>query len=80
MPDGSALKTPSTDFKPGEPVDGALPPGTTISTLLKPGTTRPPRHEWLHVEAVTNAEALRDKAIEWLNTSAGADGSLTVPG
>ncbi|MBY8851309.1 hypothetical protein K7G98_24420, partial [Saccharothrix sp. MB29] len=44
------------------------------------GTTRPPRHEWLHVEAVTNAEALRDKAIEWLNTSAGADGSLTVPG
>ncbi|MCC8248642.1 hypothetical protein [Saccharothrix luteola] len=80
VPDGSALKTPSTEFKPGEPVDGALPPNTTIAGLLKPGTTRPPRHEWLHVEAVTNAEALRDAAIGLVNTSAGADGSLTVPG
>ncbi|MEU4446658.1 toxin glutamine deamidase domain-containing protein [Actinosynnema sp. NPDC050801] len=80
VPDGSALKTPSADFKPGKPVDGDLPPNTTISTLLKPGTTRPPRHEWLHVEAVANAEALRGRAIELLNTSAGADGSLTVPG
>ncbi len=80
VPDGSALKTPSADFKPGRPVAGALPPGTTISTLLKPGTARPPRHEWLHVEAVANAQALRDRAIELLNTSAGADGSLTVPG
>ncbi|WP_461121209.1 scabin-related ADP-ribosyltransferase [Saccharothrix stipae] len=80
VPDGSALKTPSADFKPGKPVAGDLPPNTTISTLLKPGTARPPRHEWLHVEAVANAEALRGRAIELLNTSAGADGSLTVPG
>ncbi|PSL54620.1 papain fold toxin 1 (glutamine deamidase) of polymorphic toxin system [Saccharothrix carnea] len=80
VPDGSALKTPSADFKPGDPVDGTLPPNTTISTLLKPGATRPPRHEWLHVEAVANAEALRNGAIELVNASAGADGSLTVPG
>ncbi|OKI38784.1 hypothetical protein A6A25_00785 [Saccharothrix sp. CB00851] len=80
VPDGSALKTPSAEFKPGDPVDGTLPPNTTISSLLKPGTTRPPRHEWLHVEAVANAEALRNGAIELVNASAGADGSLTVPG
>ncbi|WP_433265522.1 toxin glutamine deamidase domain-containing protein [Actinosynnema sp. CS-041913] len=80
VPDGSALKTNPADLAPKPPVVTPLPADTTITSLLKPGETRPPRDEWLHVEAVANADALRDNAIKLLDAAAGPDTSLTVPG
>ncbi|NUT93907.1 MAG: hypothetical protein HOY78_17995, partial [Saccharothrix sp.] len=58
-----------------------LPPNVTVSSVLNPSTTKPKQPDWLHVEAVANAEALRDNAIELLDQAAGGkDTALTVPG
>ncbi|NUT93355.1 MAG: hypothetical protein HOY78_15175, partial [Saccharothrix sp.] len=79
--DGSALKTDQKSFKPGDPTTVPLPPNVTVSSVLNPSTTKPKQPDWLHVEAVANAETLRDNAIKLLDEAAGGkDTALTVPG
>ncbi|XVV03121.1 hypothetical protein ACQPW3_38225 [Actinosynnema sp. CA-248983] len=79
--DGSALKTDQKAFKPGDPTTVPLPPTVTVSSVLNPPTAKPKQPDWLHVEAVANAETLRDNAIKLLNEAAGGkDTALTAPG
>ncbi|HEX6343746.1 hypothetical protein [Umezawaea sp.] len=76
--DSSAMTSDPAVFAPGAATVAAAPPNTTISTVLT--SPKPAVEPWLHVEAVANTEAVRNQAIAALNTAAGGDSALGVPG
>ncbi|WP_170176211.1 glycosyltransferase [Lentzea flaviverrucosa] len=79
--DSSALDhDPGDGFKPGDPEAEPLENPPTVRELLAPREARPKAPEFLHVETIANAAALRDQAIDALNRAAGGDSALTVPG
>ncbi|QRP46405.1 hypothetical protein [Amycolatopsis sp. FDAARGOS 1241] len=77
--DGSALKKDPKDFLPGNPevknLTGTVP---AIDDLLTTKPAAPPN--FLHVEAFTGTESLRDAALRQLERAAGGDGVLGLPG
>ncbi|MFI5607326.1 hypothetical protein [Amycolatopsis sp. NPDC051903] len=77
--DGSALKRDPKDFLPGDPdvrdLTGTVP---AIDDLLTTKPAAPPK--FLHVEAFTGTEALRDAALHQLERAADGDGVLGLPG
>ncbi|MBB4967460.1 hypothetical protein [Saccharothrix violaceirubra] len=77
--DSSTFDTDPKDFTPQAPVTTAIAAPPSINTLLTTPPTNPVP-EILHVEAVANTQAVKDAAIQALNTAAGGDSSLTLPG
>jgi hypothetical protein len=78
--DSSTLKSDPAVFAPGPPTVAPAPANTTISSMLTSPKPKPVVEQWLHVEAVANAEAVRDAAIASLETAAKGDSSLGVQG
>ncbi|QTR01509.1 hypothetical protein J7S33_19195, partial [Saccharothrix algeriensis] len=70
----------AAELRPKDPVvvPDVTPPASLRDWLTDaPGKAAP---EILHVEALTNAHAVKQQAIEVLDRAAGGDSSLTVPG
>ncbi|MET1071637.1 MAG: hypothetical protein ABWY11_03215, partial [Umezawaea sp.] len=76
--DSSAMTADPSTFLPGAPVRADLAAPPNIQTLLT--TPKPAVEPWLHVEAVTGTEALRDAAIAALDDAARGDTSLGLAG
>ncbi|MFF4595214.1 TcdA/TcdB catalytic glycosyltransferase domain-containing protein [Amycolatopsis sp. NPDC001319] len=78
--DGSALKKDPGDFLPGKPGTTVLNKNDTptIDDLL--AGPKPDQPKFLHVEAFTNTEALRDEALRQLERASDGDGVLGLSG
>ncbi|WP_434444123.1 toxin glutamine deamidase domain-containing protein [Lentzea sp. E54] len=76
--DSSTMDADPTPFTPGVPTTRPLPKRITIKELL--GAKKAEAPQFLHVEAVTNTEALRDAFVGAFGEAADGDNVLTVPG
>ncbi|WP_285746623.1 hypothetical protein [Lentzea sp. NBRC 105346] len=82
--DSAAMKADPAQFQPSVPPNPTKidnPPSISdLLTSTKQNASKIEKSPWLHVEAVANAEAVRDAAIQALNTAAKGDSVLTIPG
>ncbi|QYN23794.1 TcdA/TcdB catalytic glycosyltransferase domain-containing protein [Amycolatopsis sp. DSM 110486] len=78
--DGSALKKDPGDFLPGKPGTTVLNKNDTPTIEDMLAGPKPDQPKFLHVEAFTNTEALRDEALRQLERASDGDGVLGLSG